>query len=357
MLYQLFHLHQEYPFFNIFRYITFRAIYATVTSMVLFLALGPWLIQWLRRVQIGQEVRDDGPKTHLVKQGTPTMGGVLILLGIFVSTLLWADLSDPYVWMVLVALGANGVIGFLDDYLKILKKQSKGLFAWQKFSLQILTGVLLSLWYLWVNQGDTRIIVPFLKELNPLLGILFLPFAVGVLSGTANAVNLTDGLDGLAIGPVIVVSLAFMGITYVTGHEVFARYLAIIPVPGAGELTIVCGAMVGSSLGFLWYNSYPASIFMGDVGALALGGGIGMMAIVTRQELLLLLLGGIFVAEAVSVIAQVLSFKIRKKRVLRMAPLHHHYELGGLEEPKVIVRFWIVSIILALLSLSTFKLR
>ncbi len=357
MLYQLFHLHQEYPFFNIFRYITFRAIYATVTSMVLFLALGPWLIQWLRRVQIGQEVRDDGPKTHLVKQGTPTMGGVLILLGIFVSTLLWADLSDPYVWMVLVALGANGVIGFLDDYLKILKKQSKGLFAWQKFSLQILTGVLLSLWYLWVNQGDTRIIVPFLKELNPLLGILFLPFAVGVLSGTANAVNLTDGLDGLAIGPVIVVSLAFMGITYVTGHEVFARYLAIIPVPGAGELAIVCGAMVGSSLGFLWYNSYPASIFMGDVGALALGGGIGMMAIVTRQELLLLLLGGIFVAEAVSVIAQVLSFKIRKKRVLRMAPLHHHYELGGLEEPKVIVRFWIVSIILALLSLSTFKLR
>ena len=357
MLYQLFHLHQEYPFFNIFRYITFRAIYATVTSMVLFLALGPWLIQWLRRVQIGQEVRDDGPKTHLVKQGTPTMGGVLILLGIFVSTLLWADLSDPYVWMVLVALGANGVIGFLDDYLKILKKQSKGLFAWQKFSLQILTGVLLSLWYLWVNQGDTRIIVPFLKELNPFLGILFLPFAVGVLSGTANAVNLTDGLDGLAIGPVIVVSLAFMGITYVTGHEVFARYLAIIPVPGAGELAIVCGAMVGSSLGFLWYNSYPASIFMGDVGALALGGGIGMMAIVTRQELLLLLLGGIFVAEAVSVIAQVLSFKIRKKRVLRMAPLHHHYELGGLEEPKVIVRFWIVSIILALLSLSTFKLR
>ena len=357
MLYQLFHLHQEYSFFNIFRYITFRAIYATVTSMVLLLVLGPWLIQWLRRVQIGQEVRDDGPKSHLAKQGTPTMGGVLILLGIFVSTLLWADLSDPYVWMVLGALGANGVIGFLDDYLKVLKKQSKGLLAWQKFSLQILTGVLLSLWYLWVNQSDTRIVVPFLKELNPALGILFLPFAVGVLSGTANAVNLTDGLDGLAVGPVIVVSLAFMGITYVTGHELFARYLTIIPVPGAGELAIVCGAIVGSSMGFLWFNAYPASIFMGDVGALALGGGIGMMAIVTRQELLLLLLGGIFVAEAVSVIAQVLSFKIRKKRVLRMAPLHHHYELGGVEEPKVIVRFWIVSIILALLSLSTFKLR
>ena len=357
MLYQLFHFHQEFPFFNIFRYITFRAIYATVTSMVLLLALGPWLIQWLRRVQIGQEVRDDGPKSHLAKKGTPTMGGVLILLGIFVSTLLWADLSDPYVWMVLGALGANGVIGFLDDYLKVLKKQSKGLLAWQKFTLQILTGVLLSLWYLWVNQEDTRIVVPFLKELNPALGILFLPFAVGVLSGTANAVNLTDGLDGLAIGPVIVVSLAFMGITYVAGHELFARYLAIIPVHGAGELAIVCGAMVGSSLGFLWFNAYPASIFMGDVGALALGGGIGMMAIVTRQELLLLLLGGIFVAEAVSVIAQVLSFKIRKKRVLRMAPLHHHYELGGVEEPKVIVRFWIVSIILALLSLSTFKLR
>ena len=357
MLYQLFHLHQEYPFFNIFRYITFRAIYATVTSMVLLLILGPWLIQWLRRLQIGQEVRDDGPKSHLAKQGTPTMGGVLILLGIFVSTLLWADLSDPYVWMVLGALGANGVIGFLDDYLKVLKKQSKGLLAWQKFTLQIMSGVLLSLWYLWVNHADTRIVVPFLKELNPALGILFLPFAVGVLSGTANAVNLTDGLDGLAVGPVIVVSLAFMGITYVTGHELFARYLAIIPVPGAGELAIVCGAMVGSSLGFLWFNAYPASIFMGDVGALALGGGIGMMAIVTRQELLLLLLGGIFVAEAVSVLAQVLSYKIRKKRVLRMAPLHHHYELGGVEEPKVIVRFWIVSIILALLSLSTFKLR
>ena len=357
MLYQLFHLHQEIPFFNIFRYITFRAIYATVTSLVLLLALGPWLIRWLRHVQIGQEVRDDGPKSHLAKQGTPTMGGVLILLGIFVSTLLWADLSNPYVWMVLGSLAANGIIGFLDDYLKILRKQSRGLRAWQKFFLQILSGLLLCLWYLWVDQGDTRIIIPFFKELNPMLGILFLPFAVGVLAGTANAVNLTDGLDGLAIGPVTVVSLAFMGITYVTGHEVFARYLEIIPVPGAGELAIVCGAMVGSSLGFLWFNSYPASIFMGDVGALALGGGIGMMAIITRQELLLLLLGGIFVAEAVSVIAQVLSFKIRKKRVLRMAPLHHHYELGGVEEPKVIVRFWIVSIILALLSISTFKLR
>ncbi len=357
MLFQLFHLHQEIPFFNIFRYITFRAIYATVTSMLLLLVLGPWLIRWLRRVQVGQEVRDDGPKSHLSKQGTPTMGGVLILLGIFVSTLLWADLSDRYVWMVLISLGVNGTIGFLDDYLKVVRKKSKGLLAWQKFSLQIVTGVLLVLWYLYVSNGDTRIVVPFLKVLNPALGLFFLPFAVGVLAGTANAVNLTDGLDGLAIGPVIVVSLAFMGITYVTGHHLFARYLEILHVPGAGELAIVCGAMVGSSLGFLWFNSYPASIFMGDVGSLALGGGIGMMAIITRQELLLVVLGGIFVAEAVSVIAQVLSFKIRKKRVLRMAPLHHHYELGGLEEPKVIVRFWIVSIILALISLSTFKLR
>ncbi len=357
MLYELFTLHQTHPFFNVFRYITFRAIYATITALLLFFLLGPILIRWLKRIQIGQEVRDDGPKSHLSKKGTPTMGGVLILLGIFIPTILWADLSNRYVWMLLASLGANGAIGFLDDYLKVVRKKSKGLLAWQKFLLQVVSGTLLVLWYLSVTGEDTRLVVPFLKSFNPALGLFFLPFAVGVLSGTANAVTLTDGLDGLAIGPVTVVALSFMGITYVTGHHVYAKYLEIIHVPGAGELAIVCGAMVGSSLGFLWFNSYPASIFMGDVGSLALGGGIGMMAIITRQELLLLILGGSFVAEALSVIAQVLSFKIRKKRVLRMAPLHHHYELGGVEEPKVIVRFWIVSIILALISLSTFKLR
>jgi phospho-N-acetylmuramoyl-pentapeptide-transferase len=357
MLYDLFALHQTHPFFNVFRYITFRAIYATITALLLLLILGPFLIRWLKKIQVGQEVREEGPKSHLVKQGTPTMGGILILFGIFIPTLLWADLSNRYVWMLLASLGVNGAIGFLDDYLKVIRKKSKGLLAWQKFLLQIVSGTALAIWYLTVAGGDTRLVVPFLKSFNPALGVVFLPFAVAVLAGTANAVNLTDGLDGLAIGPVIVVALAFMGITYVTGHHVYAKYLEILHVPGAGELAIVCGSMVGASLGFLWYNAYPASIFMGDVGALALGGGIGMMAIITRQELLLLILGGIFVAEALSVIAQVLSFKLRKKRVLRMAPLHHHYELGGVEEPKVIVRFWIVSIVLALISLSTFKLR
>lgn len=357
MLYDLFALHQTHPFFNVFRYITFRAIYATITALLLLLVLGPYLIRWLKKIQVGQEVREEGPKTHLVKQGTPTMGGILILFGIFIPTLLWADLSNRYVWMLLASLGVNGAIGFLDDYLKVIRKKSKGLLAWQKFLLQIVSGTALAIWYLSVAGGDTRLVVPFLKSFNPALGVVFLPFAVAVLAGTANAVNLTDGLDGLAIGPVIVVALAFMGITYVTGHHVYAKYLEILHVPGAGELAVVCGSMVGASLGFLWYNAYPASIFMGDVGALALGGGIGMMAIITRQELLLLILGGIFVAEALSVIAQVLSFKLRKKRVLRMAPLHHHYELGGVEEPKVIVRFWIVSIVLALISLSTFKLR
>lgn len=357
MLYQLFYLHHSVPLLNVFRYITFRSIYAALTALAFALLAGPVLIRFLKRLQIGQEVRDDGPQSHLSKKGTPTMGGVLIAGGVLTSVLLWADLENRYVWMVLASFLLNGAIGFADDYMKVIKKRSRGLSAPQKFLLQIGAGFLLALWFAMSQGGDTRIVVPFFKTLNPSLGILFLPFLVSVLVGTANAVNLTDGLDGLAIGPTISVSLAFVVISYIVGHHVFAGYLKILEVPGAGELAVVMGALVGASLGFLWFNTYPAQVFMGDTGSLAIGGGIGMVAIVTRQELLLLVAGGIFVVEALSVIAQVASFKLRKKRIFRMAPIHHHFELGGLSEPKVIVRFWIVSIVLALVALSTFKLR
>jgi phospho-N-acetylmuramoyl-pentapeptide-transferase len=357
MLYELFYLHHSLPLLNVFRYITFRSIYATLTALALVLLLGPSLIATLRRMQIGQEVRDDGPQSHFSKKGTPTMGGILIVGALLISVLLWADLSNRYVWMVLLSLLANGGIGFIDDYLKVIKKRSKGLSARQKFLLQLGVGTALALWYVGMNGGDGRIGVPFMKSLNPDLGILFLPFLVSVIVGSANAVNLTDGLDGLAVGPTIVVGLTFVVISYLVGHHVFASYLKVMEVPGAGELAVVMGALVGAALGFLWFNTYPAQMFMGDTGSLAIGGVIGMTAIVTRQELLLLLVGGIFVAEAVSVILQVGSYKLRKKRIFRMAPLHHHFELGGLTEPKVIVRFWIVSVVLALIALSTFKLR
>lgn len=357
MLYQLFYLHHSLPLLNVFRYITFRSIYATLTALALVLLLGPSLIATLRRMQIGQEVRDDGPQSHFSKKGTPTMGGILIVGALLISVLLWADLSNRYVWMVLLSLLANGGIGFIDDYLKVIKKRSKGLSARQKFLLQLGVGTALALWYVGMGGGDGRIGVPFMKSLNPDLGILLLPFLVSVIVGSANAVNLTDGLDGLAVGPTIVVGLTFVVISYLVGHHVFASYLKVMEVPGAGELAVVMGALVGAALGFLWFNTYPAQMFMGDTGSLAIGGVIGMTAIVTRQELLLLLVGGIFVAEAVSVILQVGSYKLRKKRIFRMAPLHHHFELGGLTEPKVIVRFWIVSVVLALIALSTFKLR
>ncbi len=345
------------PALNVFRYITFRSIYACLTALVIALLMGPMLIRLLRRLQIGQEVRDDGPQSHLSKKGTPTMGGVLIVGALLSAVLLWADLSNRFVWMVLVSLLANGTIGFVDDYMKVVKKRSKGLSARQKFSLQMGVALMLALWFWGSLDGDTRIVVPFLKTLNPALGAFFIPFLMLVLVGTANAVNLTDGLDGLAIGPTIVVSLSFVVISYVVGHHVFASYLKVLEVPGVGELAVVMGALVGAALGFLWFNTYPAQVFMGDTGSLAIGGAIGMAAIVTRQELLLLIVGGVFVAEALSVILQVSSYKLRKKRVFRMAPIHHHFELGGISEPKVIVRFWIVSIVLALIALSTFKLR
>ena len=357
MLYQLFYLHHSLPLLNVFRYITFRSIYATLTALALVLLLGPSLISTLRRMQIGQEVRDDGPQSHFSKKGTPTMGGILIVGALLISVLLWADLSNRYVWMVILSLLANGGIGFVDDYLKVIKKRSKGLSARQKFLLQLGVGTVLALWYAGMSGGDGRIGIPFIKSLNPDLGVLLLPFLVSVIVGSANAVNLTDGLDGLAVGPTIIVGLTFVVISYLVGNHVFASYLKVLEVPGAGELAVVMGALVGAALGFLWFNTYPAQMFMGDTGSLAIGGVIGMTAIVTRQEFLLLLVGGIFVAEAVSVILQVGSYKLRKKRIFRMAPLHHHFELGGLSEPKVIVRFWIVSVVLALIALSTFKLR
>ena len=357
MLYQLFYLHHSLPVLNVFRYITFRSIYATLTALALVLLLGPVLIAALRRRQVGQEVRDDGPKSHFSKKGTPTMGGILIVGALLLSVLLWADLSNRYVWMVLLALLVNGGIGFVDDYLKVIKKRSKGLSARQKFLLQLGAGTGLAVWYAVMVGWDGRIEVPFVKNLTPDLGLLLLPFLVSVIVGSANAVNLTDGLDGLAVGPTIAVGLTFVAISYLVGNHVFASYLKVLEVPGAGELSVVMGALVGASLGFLWFNTYPAQIFMGDTGSLAIGGVIGMTAIVTRQEFLLVLVGGVFVAEAISVILQVGSYKLRKKRIFRMAPLHHHFELGGLPEPKVIVRFWIVSVVLALIALSTFKLR
>jgi len=357
VFYQLFYLHHVVPALNVFRYITFRSIYATLTALAFALLMGPVLIRALRRLQIGQEVRDDGPQSHLSKKGTPTMGGVLIIGSLLFSVLLWADLTNRYVWMVVTSFLANGAIGFADDYLKVVRKRSKGLSARQKFSLQLGVALLLSFWFMASLPGDTRIVVPFFKTLNPALGAFFVPFLVLVLVGTANAVNLTDGLDGLAIGPTIVVSLSFVVISYLVGHHLFAAYLKVLEVPGAGELAVVMGAMVGAALGFLWFNTYPAQVFMGDTGSLAIGGAIGMAAIATRQELLLLIVGGVFVAEALSVILQVGSYKLRKKRIFRMAPIHHHFELGGVSEPKVIVRFWIVSVVLALIALSTFKLR
>ncbi|MEW5802206.1 MAG: phospho-N-acetylmuramoyl-pentapeptide-transferase [bacterium] len=358
MLYHLLYpLHDRYSMFNVFRYITFRTAYAILTALVLSFVLGPGLIEWLRRLRIGETIRELGPKLHQSKAGTPTMGGILILLSLIVPTLLWSDLTNRYVWVVLLATVSFGLIGFADDYLKLRKK--KGLSIRTKFSLQILvaTAISLYLYYFPANSYTSELTVPFLKNFRPNLYWFYIPFAIAVIVGTSNGVNLTDGLDGLAIGPLIISAMAFMGICYLAGHAAFANYLMIINVKGAGELTIFCGTMVGAGLGFLWFNSYPAQVFMGDTGSLPLGAALGTVAIITKHELLLAIVGGLFVIETVSVIIQVCSFRFRGRRVFNMAPIHHHYELKGWAEPKVIVRFWIISIILALLSLSTLKLR
>jgi len=361
MLYHLLYpLHTSFKAFNVFRYITFRAAMAILTALVVSLILGPWLIRRLRQFQIGQEIRDDGPASHLVKQGTPTMGGLLVLTAVVPTTLLWADLRNPFVWIAIVAMVAFGAIGFWDDYVKMAKKRSLGLTAAQKLGLQVLFSLMLgSLLYVMSYQGlfSTRLVFPFVKTFAPMLGIAFPLFVALVLTGASNAVNLTDGLDGLAIGSFLIASTTFMVLAYAAGNAIVSEYLGIANVKGAGELTIFCGALVGAALGFLWYNGHPAEVFMGDVGSMALGGALGTIAILIKQEYMLVIVGGLFVVEALSVIIQVASFKSRGKRVFRMSPLHHHFELSGWHETKVVIRFWIVAIIFALLGLATLKLR
>jgi phospho-N-acetylmuramoyl-pentapeptide-transferase len=362
LLYLLYPLHTYATIFNVTRYITFRTAAASLTALALSLVLGPWMIRKLRDFQIGQVIRLEGPQSHRAKAGTPTMGGLLILTSALVPTLLWADLSNPYVWIAVLATAAFGAVGFTDDYLKIVRRSHHGLLPRYKMGGQILVALAVGVAVLLLSQQNpplynTRLIFPFFKTLIPDLGWFYIAFTVLVLVGASNAVNLTDGLDGLAISTFAVSAAAFTALAYVTGHAVLAQYLLLVRFPPAGELTVFCGALVGASLGFLWYNSYPADIFMGDVGSLALGGALGTVAILIKQELLLPIVGGVFVIEALSVIIQVAYFKLTGDRVFKMAPIHHHFELIGWSEPKVIARFLIVAIIFALFSLTTLKLR
>lgn len=357
MLYHLlFPLHTEFSFLNVFKYISFRTFGAAITSVLFCMLLGPVFISWMQKKQMKQVVRDDGPQSHLSKQGTPTMGGALILAGVAVPTLLWADLSNQYVWVALFVTLSYGVIGFIDDFKKVIKKNPKGLPGKQKLLGQIIFGAIAVYW-LKETGISTEIHFPFFKDITIDLGILFIPFAVFVITGASNAVNLTDGLDGLAVGPTITTSVTFLILAYCAGHFELAKYLQIPHIAGAGELAIFLASVAAACLGFLWYNTYPAQVFMGDVGALALGGALGTTAVISKNEFLLALCGGVFVMEALSVMIQVASFKITGKRVFKMAPIHHHFELKGWPEPKVIVRFWIISILLALITLSTLKLR
>ena len=378
MLYWLLYqkLFPYFPVFRIFRYVTFRCAFASMTAMLIGLLIGPVVIQRLREFQIGQFIREDGPQSHLKKGGTPTMGGVLICISILVPTLLWANLTNPYIWLVMFATVAFGGIGFADDYIKVVKKRNLGLTSWQKLALQFVVSGAIAV-VLLVMRGEhaysTRLMVPFVKKLRPdlIIGSLlsyphlwplaFVPFVIFVmlvLTGSSNAVNITDGLDGLAIGCTIIAAGALTVLTYVSGHVVFADYLELQRMPMVTELTIFCGAMVGASIGFLWYNAHPAEVFMGDVGSLALGGAIGTVAVIIKQELLLPFIGGVFVLEILSVILQVGSYKLRNgKRIFKMAPLHHHFELMGWSESKVITRFWIAALVFALFALTTLKLR
>ncbi|MEO6828670.1 MAG: phospho-N-acetylmuramoyl-pentapeptide-transferase [Acidobacteriaceae bacterium] len=361
--------------FRIFRYLTFRTAFATLTALLIALLIGPYLIDRLREFQIGQFIREDGPQAHQKKAGTPTMGGLLILVAILVPTLLWSDLSNPFVWLAVLATVGFGGIGFADDYIKIVHKRSLGLTFRAKLGLQIGVGILIAVLLLILHRDheySTRLMVPFLKHFRPELAIgallhmphlwmlAFAPFVIFtmlVLVGSSNAVNLTDGLDGLAIGCMIIAAGALTVLTYVSGNVVFADYLGLQRMPLVSELTIFCGSMVGASIGFLWYNAHPAEVFMGDVGSLALGGAIGTVAVIIKQELLLPFIGGVFILEALSVMLQVGSYKLRKKRIFKMAPIHHHFELLGWSESKVIVRFWIAALVFALFALTTLKLR
>jgi phospho-N-acetylmuramoyl-pentapeptide-transferase len=362
MLYHLlFPFADQVAVFNVFRYITFRAAGAVVTALAVALLLGPWFIRTLRRLSIGQNIRDVGPQAHHIKAGTPTMGGLLVLLAVVVSTLLWANLENAYVWLALLLTLAFGAVGFADDFLKVRRRRNLGLSARAKFGLQVAAAaagavVLLVLPAVGYAFNPT-LAFPFFKNVVLNLGLLYVPFVVLVLVGSSNAVNLTDGLDGLAIGVTLVAASTYAVFTYVAGNRIVAGYLQVQYVPGVGEVAIFCAALVGASLGFLWFNAHPAEVFMGDVGSLSIGAAIGSVAVLAKQEIVLVLVGGVFVFEALSVIAQVASFKLTGRRVLRMAPLHHHFELAGWAEPKIIVRFWILAVICALVGLSTLKLR
>lgn len=361
MLYNLlFPLADQFAVFNLFKYLTFRTGGAVMTAMVIAFIIGPRFIRWLRQWQgQGQPIRDDGPESHLVKQGTPTMGGIMILLSMTISVVLWADLSNPYVWAVMMVTLGYGVIGFADDYLKVSKKNTKGLSGKLKLLGQLLFAGLAAVIIASVQpQGlNSHLAVPFFKDVLVNLSWFFPVFAVFVMIGASNAVNLTDGLDGLATVPVIIACGVFAIISYLVGHAVFSGYLQIHYVPGAGELSVICAAVIGGCIGFLWFNAPPAMVFMGDTGSLALGGTLGSIAVVTKHELVLAIVGGLFVLETVSVIVQVASFKLTGKRVFRMAPLHHHYEKKGWAEPTIVIRFWIIAVILALIGLATLKLR
>ena len=381
-------LQEDFGFFRVINYITFRAVMATVTALLIGLAAGPWVIRKLTALKMGQAVRTDGPETHLVKSGTPTMGGVLILIGIFVSCMLWADLSNRFIWIVMIVTFGFGAVGWVDDYRKVARKDPKGMASREKFFWQTLIGLfaaiylafsvsevnnlkVLQLFYEWLKSGfaldlpaKTNLLIPFMKEVSYPLGMMgFIILSYLVIVGSSNAVNLTDGLDGLVIMPVILVGAALGAFAYVMGNAIYAKYLLFPYIPGAGELLIFCGAMGGAGLAFLWYNAHPAQVFMGDVGALALGGALGTIAVIVRQEIVLFVMGGIFVAETLSVMLQVSWFKLTKKhfgegrRIFRMAPLHHHFELGGWKETQVVVRFWIITILLVLIGLSSLKLR
>jgi phospho-N-acetylmuramoyl-pentapeptide-transferase len=349
-------LSDSFAVFNVFRYITFRAAGAALMSLVLSLLLGPWAIRTLRRLSVGQEIREEGPESHREKQGTPTMGGVLILFSLALPTLAWARLDNDFVWLAVSTTLAFGLIGFVDDFLKVRRRQSKGLSARMKLTLQLVAGTAAGWWLVHLSFEPT-LAFPFFKSLVLDLGPFYVPFVALVLISCSNAVNLTDGLDGLAIGATLIAAATYTIFTYIAGHRVAAEYLQVAYVAGVGEVAVFCSALVGASLGFLWFNSHPAEVFMGDVGSLAIGGAIGAVALLSKQEILLLFVGGLFVLEAVSVILQVGSYKLRGRRVFKMAPLHHHFELVGWKEPQIIVRFWILAILFSLFSLSTLKLR
>lgn len=361
MLYNLlFPLAAQYPFLNLFKYLTFRSGGAVMTSLLICFVCGPAIIRWLKKKQQeGQPIREDGPESHFSKKGTPTMGGLMMLLAVGISTLFWANLESPYVWMLLLIMTGFGLVGFADDYLKVTRKNSKGFPGKYKIIIETVFAACAVTWLQMMTAPEIshHLAVPFFKDVLINLGVFYLPFAICVIIGASNAVNLTDGLDGLAIVPIMIASACFALIIYLVGNIEFSRYLQINYVPGTGELAVICAAMVGASLGFLWFNAPPAMVFMGDMGALAFGAALGMIAVIAKHEIVLFIIGGVFVVEAVSVILQVASFKLTGKRIFKMAPVHHHFEKLGWREPTIVIRFWIIACILALIGLATLKIR